>query len=262
MLPESLTAPAHPIRQYVSKDLRLRISDLGSAPSRSGRPRTGDRPATPHRPTCTAAGPRNRPDPRRHLRRNPPRAPVPCGRNWKYGDSSSLSYLSWWRNLAGRRPKSHAAGMAKVCADRWRSNTAMGASPRRNCALWWCIRVNWRSSKPKPMPLPKRKKPQPWPTTGGMCTPGGLPACPMPKRLSPSMRAKGRGTEGAGPVPGGITPSAIASWQTPAARAGPDGDDPQRLTYRRSSRAIVWWLRLRPWPMLKRTMGGRCWPRR
>ena len=75
------------------------------------------------------------------------------------------------RNLAGRRPRNPAAGMAKVCADRWRSNTAMGASLRRSCALWWCIRVNWRSSKPRPMPLRKGKKPRPWPTTSVCASP-------------------------------------------------------------------------------------------
>ena len=107
-----------------------------------------------------------------------------------------------------------ALAWAKRAAARWRSNTAMGGSPRRNCALSWCIRVNWRSSKPRPMPLPKRKKPRPWPTTCGMCTPGGSPACPMPKRLSPRMRARGRDTAGAAHAPGGIMRSAIASWQT------------------------------------------------
>src|SRR5215510_1734487 len=70
----------------------------------------------------------------------------------------------------------------------------------------------------------------------------------MPKRLSPSMRARGRGTEGVVHVPGGITPSAIASWQTPGARAGPVGAGQRRAPPRRSSRAIVWWSRWRPWP--------------
>ena len=190
------------------------------------------------------------------------RAPVPGGRHGQQGDSRRLSSLSWWSNLAGRRPQHHAAGMAQVCVDRGRSQTARGASPRRNGALWWCMRVNGRSSTPNPLPRPKSKKPQPWQTTCGMGTLGGLPAGPMPKRLSPRMRAKGRDAEGAGPVPGGLTPSALAAWQTPAARAAAAGDAPQRLPPRRSSRASVWWSRLRPWPRLKRTRGGRCWPRR
>ena len=42
------------------------------------------------------------------------------------GARSNPPCPSWWRNLAGRRTKHHAAGMAKVCADRWRSSTAMG----------------------------------------------------------------------------------------------------------------------------------------
>ena len=40
------------------------------------------------------------------------------------------------------------------------------------------------------------------------------------------------------------------------------GDVQRRWTHRRSSRAIAWWSRSRPWPIQKRTMGGRCWPRR
>ena len=60
-----------------------------------------------------------------------------------------------------------------------------------------------------------------------------LPACPMPKRLSPSMRARGWGTEGAAHVPGGITRSTIAAWQPPAARAGPVGAGQRSWTHRR-----------------------------
>ena len=54
---------------------------------------------------------------------------------------------------------------AKCASGRWRWSTAMDGSPSERSALWWCIRVNWRSSKPSPMPLRKRRKPRPWPTT-------------------------------------------------------------------------------------------------
>ena len=36
-----------------------------------------------------------------------------------------------------------------------------GGSRTKRSALSWCIRVNWRSSKPRPMPPPKRRKPKP-----------------------------------------------------------------------------------------------------
>ena len=47
------------------------------------------------------------------------------------------------------------------------------------------------------------------------------------------MRAGGRDAEGAAHAPGGIMRSAIASWQTPAARAAPGGDVQRRRTHRR-----------------------------
>ena len=59
----------------------------------------------------------------------------------------------WWRNPGGRR---HEAPR------RWHGQSVLPPgggriqrwprAPRRNCALWWCIRVNWRSSKRRPMP--------------------------------------------------------------------------------------------------------------
>ena len=76
--------------------------------------------------------------------------------------ASNPRYLCWWRNPGGPRTKRPDAGMAIVCSAKWRSSTVRGASPRRNCASWWCIRVNWRSSKRRPMPLRQGKKLRPW----------------------------------------------------------------------------------------------------
>ena len=61
-----------------------------------------------------------------------------------------------------------------------------------------------------------------------------------------AYEGQGAGTAGAAHAPGAITRSAIASWQTPAARAGPVGAGQRRRTHRRSSRAIAWWWRSRP----------------
>jgi hypothetical protein len=103
----------------------------------------------------------------------------------------------------------------------------MGIVPRRHCAFSWSIRVNWPSSKLSPMPQPKPRKARLWQPTCGRCTLGGLPAGPMPRPPLPSMRAGGQDAVGAGRTRGGITPSAMTSWQRAAARAAP-GEDGQR----------------------------------
>ena len=90
----------------------------------------------------------------------------------------------------------------------------------------------------------------------------GSPASPMPKRLSLSMRAGARDNEAAAHACGGIMRSALTVWQRRAARAAPVGDVRRRWLPRRWSRAIALWSKSRLWPMLKRTMGGRCWPPR
>lgn len=42
--------------------------------------------------------------------------------------------------------------------------------------MWWCIRANWRGSKPKPVLLRQRRKPQPWQHTCTMSRADGF-AC-------------------------------------------------------------------------------------
>ena len=160
------------------------------------------------------------------------------------------------------RDEAPGAGVAKAYAVRSRSNTVMGGSPKRRCALWWSIRVNWRSSKRRPMQRHKGKKRRRWQTTCGRCTRGGSPACPMPKQPSPSMRTGHQSAAGAVHTRGGITLSAITSSQPPAARAVLGGDGQPRRTHPLRSRAIGSRSRSRPSPILKRTRGGRCWPPR
>ena len=47
--------------------------------------------------------------------------------------------------------------------------------------------------------------------------------------------------EAASRAPGGITRSAMASWQRAAARAAPGEDGRRRRTQLRPSQAIAWW---------------------
>jgi len=68
----------------------------------------------------------------------------------------------------------------------------MGGSPRRNCALSWCIRVNWRSSKRRPMRLRKRRKLRLSLRTSGRGKPAGLRVRRMPQQRSRSMSTGGR----------------------------------------------------------------------
>jgi hypothetical protein len=166
------------------------------------------------------------------------------------------------RSPGGRRTKRPGAGMATACSARWRSHTGMGAAPRRPGALASYMRVHWPSSTPRPMPLPRSKTPKPWQTTCGRCQPAGAPASPMPQRLSPRLRARGRDTAGAVHACGGLLRSALTAWQSPAARDAPGGDGRRSWPHRRESRAIASWSRSRRWPRRKRTMGGRCWPPR
>ena len=56
----------------------------------------------------------------------------------------------------------------------------------------------------------------------------------------------GRADEAAGPRPGGIMPSTIALWQTPATRVVLGADVPRRQTPHRRSRAIAWQSREKP----------------
>ena len=55
----------------------------------------------------------------------------------------------------GKRP---AAGMGQASCGRWRSSRVINGSCRKRCALSWCIRVNWRSSKPSPLPAAQVKE--------------------------------------------------------------------------------------------------------
>ena len=73
---------------------------------------------------------------------------------------------------------------------------------------------------------------------------------------------QGPAAAGAGRAPGGITRSAIASWQRVAARAVPVGVVLRRQPRRRPRRAMASWSRWTPCPMLRSTMGGQCWPPR
>ena len=68
----------------------------------------------------------------------------------------------------------------------------MGGSPRRNCALSWCIRVNWRSSKRRPTRLRKRRKLRLSLRTSGRGKPAGLRVRRMPQQRSRSMSTGGR----------------------------------------------------------------------
>jgi Domain of unknown function (DUF4277) len=166
---------------------------------------------------------------------------APFGRNSRPGGASPRPCPSSWRSPAGPRTKSHAVGMGTASAAASRSRTVRGGSPRRRCALSSCIPVSWPSSMPRRMSVRKRRKRRPWPTMCGRCTHSGLPAGPMPRPPSPPMRARGRAAAGAGRAPGGITRSAIASWQRVAARAVPVGVVPLRQTRRRPSRTMASW---------------------
>ena len=136
-------------------------------------------------------------------------------------------------------------GMGKAYAAKWRWRTTTGGSRRRNGALSWDIRVNWRSSKPSPLRLPKRRQPKPWPTTSSVSKPRGLPASPTLKPPSQSMRAAARDAEGAVHVLGAITPYTLPLLQTPAVRAVLGGDVQRRRTRHRLRRAIASWWRWR-----------------
>lgn len=172
-------------------------------------------------------------------------APVRCVRPSKRGGSSRGHCPCWGRNLGGRRTSRHAAGMGTASCGRSRWSPVMSGSRRRRCALSWCIRVNWRSSKPSPLRLPKRRQPKPWPTTSSVSKPRGLPASPTLKPPSQSMRAAARDAEGAVHVLGAITPYTLPLLQTPAVRAVLGGDVQRRRTRHRLRRAIASWWRWR-----------------
>lgn len=120
---------------------------------------------------------------------------------------------------------------------------------RKRCALSWCMRANWCSSKPRPLPLPKSKQGQ-----------ARLFAWEADAEAA-SAEYDGRDAEAATHAPGGIRQSTIVSWQKPGARAARGGDVQQRWTSHRLSRAIARWWQWRPSPTRRRTMGGRSWPR-
>jgi len=134
----------------------------------------------------------------------------------------------------------------------------LGAAPRRPCASSSCLRVHEPSSNRRPRPSRKSRKPKRGPTTPHGCTRGGWRAC-LP-RTQREQRMQGAGRTGGAAVhaPGALTPSALASWPTPGAGAGPGEAGQPSWPHRRGSRASAAEWKRRGWPTRRRTMGGRC----
>jgi hypothetical protein len=174
------------------------------------------------------------------------RVPVPSGTHAKPGDSSNPCALSSWSNLDGRGTRRRAAGMATACAAESRWSRARDGSPRRNGAVSWCMRANWRSSTRRHIPPRKRRTPQQSLRTSRRGKPSGLPVRRMPKPLSRRMRAGARDGAVALHPYGGLMRSALRAWQRRAVRAAPVEAVQRSRTHPQPSQGIASWERLRP----------------
>ena len=186
--------------------------------------------------------------------------PRPSARHAQPGDDRQPPCPAGGRSRGGPRTRPPGAGLAAASSVRWRSHTALGASPRRLGALSWCMRGNGRRRTPSALPRPQGTQPPPWQRPCGLGTPGGAPVAPLPQRRSPRMTATGRATAGAAPAGGGRRRDALASSPIRAVGAAPVGGGPHRPTHPGPSRASAAWSQARRWPRLKRTRGGPCAP--